>query len=598
MQQPVHNYYNSNIDDLELVIKKIRKKISYFYFIRLIVFIIFIVFFILFFKHNNYLFLCISFSNLLLFLYVLKQNLSIVYKEKVLSNKLAINKNELKYLEHNYHDKNSGQEYNYINPHLSADFEIFGNGSLFQYLNRCSTIIGKNKFAENLCKSELDAVVIKTKQEAISELSLKNEFTQNFQSYGMLISEDGNELSSLNLWLNETAEKLKLLQILAFAMPLIFIVNLTLAIIGVFSFNALILATLCNLLIIYFNKQKISKTHLKLGRTAKTFEKYSTLIKLIENEDFKSSYLVNLKQQLSNRNIKASKSLSKLFNLLNSFDTRYNVFVWLILNSLFIFDIQIYCRLAKWKEKHKTVIDSWFNTLSEIDKLICFSVYAFNNQSHISYPEISEKEFAFEATYISHPLIHPKIRISNNISFSGKPTVIIITGANMAGKSTFLRTLSINLILAMNGAPVCAKNLVFSPCDIMSSIKIQDSLSNNESYFYAELIRLKEIINNVKNNPKTFVILDEILRGTNTKDKQLGSLGLLEKLISQKSIVIIATHDLTIGELEKKYPNIVKNYCFEVDLTNDQLIFDYKLNKGISTKLNASFLMKKMEIID
>jgi len=155
----------------------------------------------------------------------------------------------------------------------------------------------------------------------------------------------------------------------------------------------------------------------------------------------------------------------------------------------------------------------------------------------------------------------------------------------------------VNLILAIDGAPVCAKELEFSPCDIMPSIKIQDSLSNNESYFYAELIRLKDIIDHVKANPMTLVVLDEILRGTNTKDKQLGSLGLLEKLISLKSIVIIATHDLAIGELEKKYPGIVVNHCFEVELTNDQLIFDYKLKKGISQKLNASFLMKKMEII-
>jgi DNA mismatch repair ATPase MutS len=132
----------------------------------------------------------------------------------------------------------------------------------------------------------------------------------------------------------------------------------------------------------------------------------------------------------------------------------------------------------------------------------------------------------------------------------------------------------------------------------MSSIKIQDSLSNQESYFYAELLRIKEIINHVKAQPKTLVILDEILRGTNTKDKQLGSLGLLEKLISRNAVAIIATHDLEIGQLEKKFPEIVANYCFEVELQNDQLIFDYKLKKGISSKLNASFLMKKMEIID
>ncbi len=161
----------------------------------------------------------------------------------------------------------------------------------------------------------------------------------------------------------------------------------------------------------------------------------------------------------------------------------------------------------------------------------------------------------------------------------------------------FYLPITVNLILAMNGAPVCSMDFVFTPCNIMSSIKIQDSLTNNESYFYAELLRLKDIIYHAKSNEKTFVVLDEILRGTNTKDKQLGSLGLLEKLISLNAVVIIATHDLAIAELERKYPESVVNYCFEVELTNDQLIFDYKLKQGISQKLNASFLMKKMEII-
>jgi DNA mismatch repair ATPase MutS len=168
----------------------------------------------------------------------------------------------------------------------------------------------------------------------------------------------------------------------------------------------------------------------------------------------------------------------------------------------------------------------------------------------------------------------------------------------MAGKSTFLRTLAVNLILAMNGAPVIAKEFSFFPCDILSSIKVQDSLTNNESYFYAELLRLKDIIEHVKSNPNTLVILDEILRGTNTKDKQTGSLGFLEKLIQLNAMVIVATHDLVIGELEQKYPYIASNNCFEVELIDDQLFFDYKLKEGISKKLNASFLMKKMEIID
>jgi DNA mismatch repair ATPase MutS len=322
------------------------------------------------------------------------------------------------------------------------------------------------------------------------------------------------------------------------------------------------------------------------------------LMKLVEKEEFNSLYLNKLKDQLLHQDIKASKSLKKLFKLLNNFDVRYNVFVTILLNSLMVFDLQIFCRLEKWKSAHSGVINGWFDALAEVDELLGYAVFAFNNQGTVAYPEVSDQDFAFVAVELGHPLLHPSTRVNNSVKFTGKPNVIIVTGANMAGKSTFLRTLSVNLILAMNGAPVCATSFCFTPCDIMSSIKIQDSLSNHESYFYAELLRIKELIDHVKSHPKTLVILDEILRGTNTKDKQLGSLGLLEKLISQNAVAIIATHDLEIGKLEDVHPAVVTNYCFEVELQNDQLIFDYKLKKGISSKLNASFLMKKMEIID
>jgi len=230
--------------------------------------------------------------------------------------------------------------------------------------------------------------------------------------------------------------------------------------------------------------------------------------------------------------------------------------------------------------------------------LISFATFAFNNNGSVVYPTVANDGFSVQAIDMGHPLINSTVRINNSFSISGMPTVLIITGANMAGKSTFLRTVGVNLLLGMNGAPVIAKSFTFTPCDIYSCIKIQDSLINNESYFYAELVRLKEIIEHCKKHPKTLVILDEILRGTNSKDKQIGSLGFIEKLIQLKVPLIVATHDLVIGELEQRYSGIAVNQCFEVELVNDELYVDYKLKKGISQKLNASFLLKKMEIID
>jgi len=518
-------------------------------------------------------------------------------KKSFLSNKLLINKNELKFMEHIYDDRNPGDEFNSLNNNLAIDFDIFGHGSLFQYLNRCSTKKGNSLLAKVLCHPETDRKIIEEKQISIEELSKNIEFMQNFQAHGMFISENGNELENLQSWMKLPFKKNKFF-LLCTVVPLINLVWISLIVFGVLPLSSsLVLLVSINLAIILLNGKKINKAHSMLEKQAKTFKKYSVLIKLIEEESFKSNYTSKIKQQLTFQGVWASESLNSLFKLLNSFDLRLNIFVAFILNSLMLFDIQVYYRLEKWKEKNKNAVLQWFEALSEMDLLISLSTFAYNNQGSVSYPKIVDEEFVLKAVEMGHPLLSASVRVCNDIKISGTPSVIIITGANMAGKSTFLRTISVNLILAMSGAPVCAKDFVFTPCDILSSIKIQDSLTNNESYFYAELSRLKDIIYQVTLNKRTFVVLDEILRGTNTKDKQSGSSGILKKLISLNAVVIIATHDLTIAELEKSYPDSVVNYCFEVELSDDQLIFDYKLKNGISQKLNASFLMKKMGII-
>lgn len=593
------DYYISNISNLEIRIKKIKKQIIFLSLFRLLTFVVFITFMALYCFHlQSGLFLGVSFIGFISFLYAVKRDLKLAAEVKLLANKLRLNQNEIKFLNHNFDHQKIGSDYANLNPHLANDFDLFGEGSLYQYLNRCFTIIGKDRFATSLCKSELNEDVILKKQVGIKELSEKNEFVQNFQAHAMLISETGKELSNIQAWLDEPVLKMRFLKISSVVCPFISLSWLALVAFGPLTIGSLLLPILMNMLIVGANKKLINDSHAHLGKSSSVLKKYTALIKLTENESFKSPYLNEIKQNLSDQNTKASLVLKSLFKLLNTFDLRYNWVVSLTLNALFIFDVQILFRLIKWKELHKESIPTWFQALSELEPLMSYAVFTYNNQSQISYPNVYGERFNFQAKEMGHPLLASSLRVNNTINIKNSPCVNIITGANMAGKSTFLRTMTVNLILAMNGAPVCAKEFFFSPCEIMSSIKIQDSLSNNESYFYAELLRIKEIISHVEKQPRTLVILDEILRGTNTRDKQLGSLGLLEKLISLNAVVMIATHDLVIGKLEDKYPDHVMNNCFEVELTNDQLIFDYKLKQGISQKLNASFLMKKMGIMD
>ena len=292
MPDTVNKYYKDKIVYLESDLSKIKRIISYFYFIRLLTFLSFLAFLVLFTlnKETN-LYLILSFICLVLFMITVKMDFNFNFKRKFISNKLQINNNELKYLDHQYSEHETGEEFNNLNPHLATDFDIFGKGSIFQYLNRSSTKIGKNKFAENLCKSELDENLIKRKQEAIKELSLKIEFIQNIQTTGMFISEKGDETENLIKWLNQPEERLRLKQILAIVIPLMSIIWIVLVTLSIFSYNSLILLIIIIQNIILFNNRKIQKAHSQLGNTTKTFEKYTGLIKLIEEEKFESVYL-------------------------------------------------------------------------------------------------------------------------------------------------------------------------------------------------------------------------------------------------------------------------------------------------------------------
>jgi DNA mismatch repair ATPase MutS len=201
------------------------------------------------------------------------------------------------------------------------------------------------------------------------------------------------------------------------------------------------------------------------------------------------------------------------------------------------------------------------------------------------------------AKVLAHPLIPANESVPNDVQMGGGPQVLIITGANMAGKSTFLRTIGINLILALNGSPVCAKEFSCPIIHLRTGMRTADSLKDHQSYFYAELDRLKGIMDELRRDVPLLILLDEILKGTNSTDKQAGSIALVKQLLPHPCLAIIATHDLALGDLEKTYPEQIRNFCFEANIENDQLSFDYKLKPGLAQKMNATFLMKKMGII-
>ncbi len=521
-------------------------------------------------------------------LHKLKKNLSILRD---------LNENEIFAINGKFSQFEKGDEFISNENNYADDLDIFGLGSLFQFLNRTSTTTGKEKLAGWLANQELNAEKILQKQEAIKELAKLPEWRQNLQLIGKNTNEKKQDVLDILKWLNEASLiKKNWFKYFIVFINLITFSLLTFSILNVISPTIFILyIIIVPFLIIGSFFRRINVIHAQLGRKTDLFLKYSTIIKHIEETEFKSEYLKNIKKDSLIIDNTASRIIKNLSKISLAFNQRLNMIAGLLLNLFLLWDLIQCIRLENWKIKHKAKLVKWFDVIAEFDALSSLGCFYFNNPAY-QFPKINTADFSIKADELGHPLIHKKNRINNSIKILGQAQFVIITGANMAGKSTFLRTLGVNMVLASTGAPVCAQSFVWSPIQIFTSIRTKDSLFKNESYFFAELKQLKVLIDRLESGEKLFIILDEILKGTNSKDKQTGSKHLIEQLIRLNASGIIATHDLALGQLIDSYPDNIKNMRFEVEIKNDELIFDYKLKEGISQNMNATFLMKKMGI--
>ncbi len=518
-------------------------------------------------------------------------------KKEFYETLLKINQSELKALNGVYEDFQNGEEYNSPDHPFTDDLDVFGKNSLFQSINRTSTCIGTDKLADwliNICKNKN---LIQKKQAAIEELSKLSKWRQVFRTSGLLSEEKREDQEDVAKWAKIKTEFSNPIYVwLLIIIPIITFSLLFLCVGGIIPERIFILYTLLIPIgISWKNFKKVNIIHKQLSKKTDLLKKYSNLLKTLENQSFSSEYLKKILSEIHHNNESPSRVLKKLAKISSAFDNRLNMLIGLVLNVFFLWDLLQTIRFNYWKKKYGKLLPQWFEIISEFDALISLANFHFNHPEN-KFPIISKQEFFIDAQNLGHPMILKNDRVDNDIKFNDWKNFVIITGANMAGKSTFLRTLGVNLILASTGTSVCAKHFEWSPIDVFTSLRTKDSLDKNESYFFAELKRLKIIIDRLNNNQPLFIILDEILKGTNSKDKQSGSMQLIEQLIGLNASGIIATHDLILGELIKTYPENIINKCFEVEIVNDKLVFDYKLKDGVSQNMNATFLMKKMGI--
>jgi hypothetical protein len=539
-----------------------------------------------------------------LFLYVIAFVVLMVC-HTLLSNKKAyaetlteLCSNELKGLDHDFHsfdgapDKADGEH------PFCIDLDIFGAHSLFQSVNRTVTAMGRERLANMFINPMTRKESILQRQEAIRELAPLAGLRQDFYVNGILKgrgSYDDNSL--LSYLINDSVffAGNPFWKISVRIVPLIWVVIFTGLLFGYTPLSLFGLSFAISALTAYARIGQINKLHQAVCRLEKILLTYSGLIKSIENNVFTSETLSNINKQLKCREGTASRAIKKLSAHIGILDQRAT-FTAILLNIFTFREIRASIAIEQWKMEHGPEAEEWLDALAHFDALSSLAGFAFNHPGYV-YPAIADSYFEMSGKALGHPLIHRDVCVKNDITVGQSPYFLIITGANMAGKSTYLRTVGINFLLAMTGTPVCAEELTVYPASLATSLRTSDSLASNESYFFAELKRLKMMIDRLNKGERLFIILDEILKGTNSIDKQKGSFALMKQLLACNTRGIIATHDLAIGDLERDFPAYIKNYHFEADITGDTLSFSYKLKEGVAQNMNACFLMQKMGIV-
>jgi hypothetical protein len=342
---------------------------------------------------------------------------------------------------------------------------------------------------------------------------------------------------------------------------------------------------------LYF--KKTSNLASNTGRIKDTFKQYALLLNQIENQMFTSELLQKKQKYIQSESEKASDIFNKFSKSLDALDNRNNFISAIFGNGYFLTDLKNSYKVEQWLATYKDKVEDWFEVVSFFDAYNSLGNYAFNHPKYV-YPKITTDKNAINAKKLGHPLLKVEKRVDNDLIIENEQ-FFIVTGANMAGKSTFLRTVSLHIVMANVGLPVCASASEYNPVKLITSMRTSDSLTDDSSYFFSELTRLKVIIDAIQKEPY-FIILDEILKGTNSTDKAIGSRKFVEKLVASNATGIIATHDLSLCEIEKELEE-VKNHYFDAEVINDELYFDYTFKTGICKNMNASFLLKKMEII-
>lgn len=585
-------FYKQDYKRFKATQNSVRKHLLSLSLVRLIVFVLILAVIFVFLDTPLYI-AVIGVPLLIAFFWLLTKYSNKKSEEQYAVQRMRINELELLALEGNYSEFPTGDAYRDSKHAYSEDIDLFGKQSFFQYLTRCQSAEGETYLADLLKANTTDAVL--EKQEAIKDLVKRTEWRHNYMTIASML-EAKHSVSSLATWLESYKSFSKpFFRWLPKVFSLLSIVVLILFAQDIINIYLFLGWLAVGFIIANKYQKQVGELTQKLAVSHEMLAGYAKLLEQIESADFTSEILKEKQASLQQKDgITASQAIATLAKGLQSLEHSSNLLIKGIGNPMFLYDLWVSYPVEQWLNNHAAKVGSWLEITAYFETQNSLANLAYNHPEY-TYPRIVEDNITFKAEKLAHPLLLEKEAIPSDVHI-GESDFLIITGANMAGKSTFLRSVSLAVLMANIGLPIRAKEVSYTPIPLLTSMRTTDSLDQETSYFFAELKRLRFIVDNLEKQ-KCFVILDEILKGTNSTDKADGSIRFIKKLVSMQATGMVATHDLSLCGIADQIPNI-KNFFFDTQIKDDELYFDYRLKPGVCSDRNASFLLKKMKIVE
>jgi len=598
--------YQENIKKYNAKLLKLSKMLKRISFLRLFIFVISSIILIYLFSFNLITPILIVFPlSILCFGVAITHHNKTAFLKKHTAFLKGINESEILREKCNLEEFDTGHNFINQNHPYTSDLDIFGQHSIFQLLNRSTTESGMILLSEWLSEPAPN-YEIHDRQKAIKELSQKLDWRQDFQASGMHFQNKKSDYYKLLDWVEAPVVLLKYRRIYIAVAIMLSVLSLLGLYFSILYLRYIYLLSFFFVLIVnYIILRKVKPLAEDIVEIStenlNTLRGYQTLIKKIESESFKSKKLYELQSILIKGKYSAYNEINRLCRLLDSSHQRPikkiaigGNPIYPILNIFLLLDIYLIIRIEKWKSKNKAFLKSWSEVVSEFEVINSLAGFCYSNPSY-TFPQLEEKNNYIHFESLGHPLINSNKRVCNNFHSEEQGDVVLITGSNMGGKSTFLRTVGVNLVLALAGAPCCAKYGQVSNLKLYTSMRTQDNLKEGISSFYAELGRIEKMLKLIINSHNVFFLLDEMFKGTNSKDRHRGGFSLINQISKLNTSGIIATHDIELAKLSRN-KRLITNYSFNSEIKDNSMIFSYELHPGICNDFNASELMKRSGI--